>query len=56
MLVWYVLGNLQGHNLVIGHVGDSRAVLGTRDGDNSITPVQLTIDLKPNLPGIFYSM
>ncbi|KAL9687379.1 hypothetical protein QQ045_031780 [Rhodiola kirilowii] len=41
----------KGHDLVIGNVGDSRAVLGTRDSDNSITAVQLTVDLKPNLPG-----
>ncbi|CAL0308317.1 unnamed protein product [Lupinus luteus] len=40
----------QGQDLVIGNVGDSRAVLGTRDHDDSITAVQLTIDLKPNLP------
>jgi len=36
---------------VIGNVGDSRAVLGTRDVDNSLIAVQLTVDLKPNLPG-----
>ncbi|XP_031118944.1 probable protein phosphatase 2C 33 [Ipomoea triloba] len=41
----------QGQNLVIANVGDSRAVLGTRDNeDNSLTAVQLTVDLKPNLP------
>ncbi|CAL9777766.1 unnamed protein product [Musa acuminata subsp. burmannicoides] len=40
----------QGQELVIGHVGDSRAVLGTRDKNNSLTAVQLTVDLKPNLP------
>ncbi|XP_047327666.1 probable protein phosphatase 2C 33 [Impatiens glandulifera] len=40
----------QGQHLVIGNVGDSRAVLGTRDKNNSITAVQLTVDLKPNLP------
>ncbi|URE32858.1 phosphatase 2C [Musa troglodytarum] len=41
----------QGQDLVIGNVGDSRAVLGTRDHNNSLIPVQLTVDLKPNLPG-----
>ncbi|GJY55932.1 probable protein phosphatase 2C 6 isoform X1 [Tanacetum coccineum] len=41
---------LQGQDLVIGNVGDSRAVLATRDENNSLVPVQLTIDLKPNLP------
>lgn len=40
----------QGQNLVIGNVGDSRAVLGTRDKDDSLLAVQLTVDLKPNLP------
>ncbi|RZC82940.1 hypothetical protein C5167_045728 [Papaver somniferum] len=41
----------QGQHLVIGNVGDSRAVLGTRDQNDSLTAVQLTKDLKPNLPG-----
>ncbi|XVF06992.1 hypothetical protein REPUB_Repub06bG0099300 [Reevesia pubescens] len=40
----------QGPYLVIGNVGDSRAVLGTRDKDNLLSAVQLTVDLKPNLP------
>ncbi|VFQ92661.1 unnamed protein product [Cuscuta campestris] len=40
----------QGQDLVIGNVGDSRAILGTRDKDNFLTAVQLTVDLKPNLP------
>ncbi|EEF47391.1 probable protein phosphatase 2C 33 [Ricinus communis] len=40
----------QGRNLVVGNVGDSRAVLGTRDKDDSLVAVQLTVDLKPNLP------
>ncbi|CAI8592101.1 unnamed protein product [Vicia faba] len=40
----------QGLNLVIANVGDSRAVLGTRDHADSLIAVQLTIDLKPNLP------
>ncbi|XP_019419630.1 PREDICTED: probable protein phosphatase 2C 33 isoform X2 [Lupinus angustifolius] len=40
----------QGKDLVIGNVGDSRAVLGTRDHNDSLIAVQLTIDLKPNLP------
>ncbi|CAA2968146.1 probable phosphatase 2C 33 [Olea europaea subsp. europaea] len=39
----------RGQNLVIGNVGDSRAVLGTRDQNNSLVAVQLTVDLKPNL-------
>ncbi|CAI9303402.1 unnamed protein product [Lactuca saligna] len=40
----------QGQDLVIGNVGDSRAVLATRDEHNSLVPIQLTVDLKPNLP------
>ncbi|WOL14405.1 putative protein phosphatase 2C 33 isoform X1 [Canna indica] len=40
----------QGQDLIIGNVGDSRAVLGTRDQNNSLVAVQLTVDLKPNLP------
>ncbi|KAL8517803.1 hypothetical protein ACS0TY_009211 [Phlomoides rotata] len=40
----------QGRDIVIGNVGDSRAVLGTRDENNSLIAVQLTVDLKPNLP------
>ncbi|KAE8671012.1 putative protein phosphatase 2C 33 [Hibiscus syriacus] len=40
----------QGSYLVIGNIGDSRAVLGTRNKDDSLTAVQLTVDLKPNLP------
>ncbi|KAK9997076.1 hypothetical protein SO802_021762 [Lithocarpus litseifolius] len=39
----------QGQDLVIGNVGDSRAVLGTRDEDDFLIAVQLTVDLKPNL-------
>lgn len=40
----------QDQDLVIGNVGDSRAVMATRDDDNSLVAVQLTVDLKPNLP------
>ncbi|KAJ6800478.1 putative protein phosphatase 2C 66 [Iris pallida] len=40
----------QGQDLVIGNVGDSRGILGTRDRDNNLVAVQLTVDLKPNLP------
>uniref|UniRef100_A0A6N2N6E5 PPM-type phosphatase domain-containing protein n=1 Tax=Salix viminalis TaxID=40686 RepID=A0A6N2N6E5_SALVM len=39
-----------GQDLVIGNVGDSRAVLATRDKDDSLLAVQLTVDLKPDLP------
>jgi serine/threonine protein phosphatase PrpC len=40
----------QGKHLVIGNVGDSRAILGTKDDKGAYTAVQLTVDLKPNLP------
>ncbi|KAG0504975.1 hypothetical protein M758_N002300 [Ceratodon purpureus] len=40
----------QGQHLVIGNVGDSRAIMGTRDEHGSLKAVQLTVDLKPNLP------
>ncbi|XP_022721135.1 probable protein phosphatase 2C 6 [Durio zibethinus] len=40
----------QGQDLVIGNVGDSRAVLAVRDKDNSLIAIQLTVDLKPDLP------
>ncbi|KAJ0988979.1 hypothetical protein J5N97_007335 [Dioscorea zingiberensis] len=40
----------QGQDLIIGNVGDSRAILGTRDHNDHLIAVQLTVDLKPNLP------
>ncbi|KAL1205607.1 putative protein phosphatase 2C 18 [Cardamine amara subsp. amara] len=40
----------QGEDLVVGNIGDSRAVLATRDEDNALLAVQLTVDLKPDLP------
>lgn len=47
---------LQGQDLVIGNVGDSRAVLATRDKDNSLVAIQLTVDLKPDLPSLSLSL
>ena len=44
---------LQGLDLVVGNLGDSRAVMATRDAANNLTSVQLTVDLKPNLPSMF---
>ncbi|KAK7339982.1 hypothetical protein VNO77_20672 [Canavalia gladiata] len=38
-----------GDQLIVGNLGDSRAVLCTREGDQLI-PVQLTVDLKPDIP------
>lgn len=37
---------------MVGNIGDSRAVLATRDKDNALVAVQLTIDLKPDLPSM----
>lgn len=39
----------QGDQLIVGNLGDSRAVLCTRDR-NQLIPVQLTVDLKPDIP------
>ncbi|XP_020262144.1 probable protein phosphatase 2C 73 [Asparagus officinalis] len=40
----------QREHLMIANLGDSRAILCTRDNTNQLVPVQLTVDLKPNLP------
>ncbi|KAK9919236.1 hypothetical protein M0R45_027845 [Rubus argutus] len=40
----------QGRDIIVGNVGDSRAVLCTRDKDDTLMAIQLTVDLKPNLP------
>ena len=40
----------KGQELVIANVGDSRAVIGTLDQNGSLIAIQLTTDLKPNLP------
>ena len=47
---------LQGWDLLVGNLGDSRAIMATRDGANNLTAVQLTVDLKPNLPSMFISL
>ncbi|KAK7374006.1 hypothetical protein VNO80_07429 [Phaseolus coccineus] len=39
----------QGDQLIVGNLGDSRAVLCTKDKDQLIA-VQLTVDLKPEIP------
>ncbi|KAL7136136.1 hypothetical protein ABFS83_10G009100 [Erythranthe nasuta] len=38
-------------HLIIANLGDSRAVLCTRDENDHLVSEQLTVDLKPNLPG-----
>ncbi|KAG7595702.1 PPM-type phosphatase domain [Arabidopsis suecica] len=40
----------QGSNLYMGNIGDSRAILGSKDSNDSMIAVQLTVDLKPDLP------
>jgi hypothetical protein len=42
---------VQGDHLIIANLGDSRAVLCTRDSKDRPVSVQLTTDLKPDLPG-----
>lgn len=41
---------MQGDDLLIANLGDSRAILG-KMGKNGIQAVQLTTDLKPCVPG-----
>lgn len=36
----------------MGNIGDSRAILGSKDSNDSMVAVQLTVDLKPDLPSI----
>lgn len=40
----------QGTTLFIANIGDSRAILGSRDSNGSMMALQLTVDLKPDLP------
>ncbi|KAI0487996.1 hypothetical protein KFK09_027819 [Dendrobium nobile] len=40
----------QGSDLIISNLGDSRAVLGTISEEGYLKAVQLTTDLKPNVP------
>ncbi|MCD7470217.1 hypothetical protein HAX54_009931 [Datura stramonium] len=40
----------QGEHLIVGNLGDSRAIICTRDEKNELVAKQLTVDLKPNLP------
>ncbi|RWV98172.1 hypothetical protein GW17_00038997 [Ensete ventricosum] len=44
----------QRDHLIVANLGDSRAVLCTRDDDDQLVPVQLTVDQKPNLPSESY--
>ncbi|XP_073118482.1 probable protein phosphatase 2C 52 [Henckelia pumila] len=40
----------QGSNLFMGYIGDSRAILGSKDNNDRMMAIQLTVDLKPDLP------
>ncbi|KAA8521787.1 hypothetical protein F0562_012460 [Nyssa sinensis] len=40
----------KGSNLFMGYIGDSRAILGSKDSNDSMVAIQLTVDLKPDLP------
>ncbi|KAF3567652.1 hypothetical protein DY000_02010949 [Brassica cretica] len=41
---------VQGSNLFMGNIGDSRAILGSKDSNDTMVATQLTVDLKPDLP------
>ncbi|MCO5602783.1 hypothetical protein L7F22_056921 [Adiantum nelumboides] len=40
----------QGYDVILGNVGDSRAILGSTADDGSLVAIQLTVDLKPDVP------
>ncbi|XP_015897452.3 probable protein phosphatase 2C 65 [Ziziphus jujuba] len=40
----------RGDHLIIANLGDSRAILCSRGEDEELVPVQLTVDLKPDVP------
>lgn len=44
--------SIQGSNLFMGYIGDSRAILGSKDSSDSMIAIQLTVDLKPDLPSM----
>lgn len=44
--------HLQGSNLFMGNIGDSRAIMGSKDSNDSMVAIQLTVDLKPDLPSV----
>nr|CAB3491524.1 unnamed protein product [Digitaria exilis] len=45
-----------GQDLIVGNLGDSRAVLGTRDQKGRLVAHQLTVDLKPDHPSNILSL
>lgn len=36
----------------MGYIGDSRAIMGSKDNNDSMVAIQLTVDLKPDLPSM----
>lgn len=40
----------------MGYIGDSRAIMGSKDSNDSMVAVQLTVDLKPDLPSRSYAL
>ena len=42
--------------MFMGNIGDSRAIMGSKDGNDSMVAIQLTIDLKPDLPSVLYTV
>ncbi|KAI9093954.1 hypothetical protein K1719_026952 [Acacia pycnantha] len=42
----------QGSNLFVANVGDSRAIMGSKDNNDSMVAIQLIVDLKPDLPSV----
>jgi len=36
----------------MGYIGDSRAIMGSKDSNDSMVAIQLTVDLKPDLPSV----
>jgi serine/threonine protein phosphatase PrpC len=44
----------QGSNLFMGYIGDSRAIMGSKDSNDSMVAIQLTVDLKPDLPSVSF--
>ena len=41
---------IKGRDLIIGNVGDSRAVMGVKSSKDTLVALQLTVDLTPNVP------
>lgn len=40
----------QGQNLFMGSIGDSRAIMASKNSNDALIAIQLTVDLKPDLP------